>query len=140
MFKLVNKEMVGTFRFSIIAGEVCSTLDLLKARQSFQTRDEKVLNHAIQFLSSTQEGKCLAKSLELNERAFDALEAYGETIRVLRTIYADVLEVNDKILENIVGELKSSLEEIKKEKGIVANKKRAHERLRKFFSIMRQLN
>ena len=134
MFKLVNKEMAGTFQFSIIAGEVCSTLDLLKAGQSFQVRDEKVLDHAIQFLSNAQEGRRFTQNLELSERAFDASEAYGETVKVLRTIS---LEQNKKTLEDVINSLKNGLSEIKREQKITEDK--AYKNLKEFFSAIRQL-
>ena len=136
MFKLVNKEMAGTLRYSIIAGEVCSMLELLRAGESFQVRDEKVLNRAIQFLSNAQEGKRFTEKLELNERAFDASEAYGETVKVLKTIY---LKHEKKTLEEIINSLKSSLEEIKNEKRIIESKEKEYDNLKMFFSTIRQL-
>ncbi len=137
MCKLVNKEMPGTFQFSIIAGEVCSTLDLLKAGQSFQARDEKVLDHAIQFLSNAQDGRRFTERLELNERAFDASEAYGETVKVLQTISFESGMDKGTFWENVIKLLKNSLENIKKEKRIIEDKE--YEKLKEFFSAIRQL-
>ncbi len=136
MFKLVNKEMPDTFQFSIIAGEVCSTLDLLKAGQLFQARDEKVLDRAIQFLSNAQDGRRFTERLELNERAFDASEAYGETLRVLKAISFGSLAQDKETLENVIDSLKSNLEEIKKEKRIIADKE--YGKLKEFFRVMRR--
>lgn len=135
MFKLVNKEMAGTFQFSIVAGEVCSTLDLLKAGQSFQVRDENVLNHAIRFLSNAQEGRRFTQNLELSERAFDASEAYGETVKVLRA-NVRLLERDKKTLEEIIDSLKNSLEEIKRTQKITEDQ--AYNNLKEFFSAIRQ--
>ncbi len=137
MFKLVNKEMAGTFQFSIIAGEVCSTLELLKAGQSFQVRDENVLNYAIQFLSNAQEGRRFTQNLELSERAFDASEAYGETVKVLRAMSSSLLGQNKKTLEDVINTLKSSLEEIKREERIVRDEE--YKDLKRFFSAIREL-